>query len=109
MKIYGYGVPSNLDLPKEWVYVDEDATAWYYKNNGKVTDRSIVYYMCEVPLQGDGSKYERVKYRRLYEMYYKEVDSLEELESWLKECYEKQIWFEVGYRDGIMQFDPWSD
>lgn len=107
MKIYSLVVPTGLTLPMEWVYVEEDAPDFYYQDNKQLTDREVITYTAASRNGMNG--YKRVKYKRLYEMYYKEMNSLEELESWLKECHEKGIWFEIGYRDGIMQIDPWPE
>ena len=109
MKIYGYGVPFDIGLPKELVYVEEDTTSWYYEQNKQETDIDIVHYTLNVNTRRGVDSYPRVKYKRVYEMYYKEVNSLEELKAWLKECYGKEQWFEIGYRQGIMQFDPWGE
>ena len=109
MKIYGYVVPGSFSLPKELVYVEEDSPAWDYERNKQETDIDAIPYTCRVTTRSGVDEYQRVKYKRVYEMYYKEVNSLEELEAWLKECYGKEQWFEIGYRQGIMQFDPWGE
>jgi hypothetical protein len=41
-------------------------------------------------------------------MTYKEVNSLDKLKEWLKECSTKKIWVGVVYRDGILQVD-WGE
>ncbi len=107
MKIYSFSDTSyrELNLQKEWVYVERDFTLEHYQTHKDDSDIDVVPYLCKV----NWGEYMRVAFKRKFFLGCKEVGSLEELEKWLDECYKEQIWFEIGSKDGIMQFDPWGE
>ncbi|MHA2246907.1 MAG: hypothetical protein ACXADY_18325 [Candidatus Hodarchaeales archaeon] len=103
MKIYDWPNDKNKDWPTEYVWLDEDHVLDSYKP--EEYDKNLSEYLCKV----HWGEYMRVAFQRRYKMAYVEVNSLEELWKYCKDEYEKFKYFDIGWRDGVMQFNPWTE
>ena len=103
MKIYAFPYDKNSNWPTEYVWLDMDYSLASYKP--EEYDRDLKEYLCKV----HRGEYMRLSFKRRYLMAYVEINSIKELISYCKESFEKGDWFEIAWRDGVMQFDPWAD